>query len=43
MGALIIGFGGVPINVQPSITRPTQSPPVGPTPESGDYITNVGV
>jgi Cytochrome C oxidase, cbb3-type, subunit III len=42
LGALIIGFGGLPINVQAPITTPIQAPPLAPTPEYGEYMTNIG-
>jgi mono/diheme cytochrome c family protein len=42
MGAVIVGLGGLPITVQAPITTPVQAPPTGPTPEYGEYVTNIG-
>jgi mono/diheme cytochrome c family protein len=41
LGAMILGIGGLPITAQAPITSPVQAPAVGPTPEYGEYITNV--
>jgi mono/diheme cytochrome c family protein len=41
MGALILGMGGLPINVQASITTPVQAPAMGPTAEYGEYAVNI--
>jgi mono/diheme cytochrome c family protein len=40
LGASIIGLGQLPINVQPP-TGSVQAPPLAPTPEYGEYMTNI--